>query len=51
MKVKFEPIILCRNENGRFAKQIQLGENFLSDINKMSTDIFQIKGDFIQIKN
>ena len=51
MKVKFDPIILCRNENGRFAKQIQLGENFLSDINKMSTDIFQIKGDFIQIKN
>lgn len=34
-----EPIILLRNENGRFCKQIRLGNSFIDDIDKMSTTI------------
>ena len=41
MAEHFEPIILCRKD-GRFTKQIKLGDNFMSDINKMANDIFQV---------
>lgn len=45
MSKEYETIILCRN-NGRFSKQIKLGDNFISDINKMTEEIFQIKSNY-----
>ena len=48
---EFESIILCRNDKGRFVKQIKLGNKFLSDINQMSNAIFQIKNDYISLEN
>ena len=50
MAEKFEPVVLCRNENGRFIKQIKLGDNFLSDINQMSKDIFETKANMFYLK-
>lgn len=34
-----ELIILCRNNNGRFKKQIKLGDNFITEVNKMSSSL------------
>jgi len=51
MTEKYEAIILCRNDIGRFAKQIKLGENFLSDINKMAADIFQANENYVALSN
>lgn len=48
---EFESIILCRNDKGRFVRQIKLGNKFLSDINQMSNAIFQIKNDYISLEN
>lgn len=51
MAEQYEPIILCRNENGRFVKQIKIGNNFLSSINQMSNEIFQAKENTILLKS
>lgn len=51
MAEKFEPIILCRNDNGRFVKQIKLGESFMANINQMAKDIFQIKENCAILRN
>lgn len=39
MTKEYEAIILCRNENGKFRKQIKLGENFVNDVNNLSNEL------------
>lgn len=39
MVKEYEAIILCKNENGKFRKQIKLGENFVNDVNNLSNEL------------
>lgn len=39
MAKEFEAIILCRRKDGRFRKQIKLGENFVNDINNLNNEL------------
>ncbi|BDC93375.1 hypothetical protein [Treponema bryantii] len=50
MTEEYEPIVLHRNEKGRFVEQIKLGKNFLTDINQMAKDIFETKANMIYLK-
>lgn len=38
-KDRFDTVILCRNENGKFSKQIKLDEKFLKNLNAMNLSL------------